>query len=144
MANKKEIEAQINKLRNDLYKVEQDEFNKIQVPFLKSLVGKCFSYRNNSYGGDGGRWNVYKKVVELYTKKNGSVYLITEDFSVDCYGKPELSVECHHPYTNEAWRLQIPFSGYVEITKKEYENEKQKMLKEMSSFKKMKKYLDKE
>jgi hypothetical protein len=144
MKKTKQIEEEIKKLRNELYESEQEEFNKIQVPFLKSLVGKCFSYKDNGYGGDSEKWNEYKKIVQLYTKKDGSVYLITENFHTDCYGKTELSTDYHYPYTNEAWRLKIPFSGYEKITNKEYENEKKKMLKQMSSFSKIKSYLIKE
>jgi len=141
---KKQIEDEIKKLRLKLNKVEDEEFNKIQVPYLKSLVGKCFMYKDNGYGGDSGKWNEYKKILDMFTTKNGSIWLITENFSIDCNGKVTITTDWHYPYTNEAWRLVPPFSGYIKISNKIYNQEKKKALEQMSSYSKIIKYLNKD
>lgn len=139
--NKKQIEKEIGVLRNELNKIGEAEYQKIQAPFLRSLDGKCFVYRDNSYGS-GGKWDVFKKVLEIYTSKEGDVYLITEEFQITCNGSVEWKINYHFPYTDEAWRLKIPFSGYEEITNTEYEQEKNKMLGQMASRSELKKHIE--
>lgn len=144
MKTKKQIEKEIIKLRQEQNDIEEQEYQKIQVPFLKSLVGRCFVYKDNSYGS-GGKWDVYKQVLETFTrKKDGNVFLITEEFSVNCDGKIVWEIDSRFPYTNEAWRLQIPFTGFVEVSKYKYEQEKLKMLEQMTSRSQIKKCLEKD
>ena len=66
MENLKQLEKQKEIIQGKINKLENEEFKNIQLPFLKSLVGKCFVYRNNSCGGDIPKWDVFKKVLELF------------------------------------------------------------------------------
>jgi hypothetical protein len=63
------------------------------------------------------------------------LHFITEEFSVDCYGKCSWEIERHYPYpTNEQ-----PFnSGYSQIRADEYEAERSKFFLEAVSRRKAK------
>ena len=133
MGNRKKLEEKQSKIREELYELEQQEFVEIQIPFLESLVGKHFIYRDNTYGGNVSRWNEYRKVLELFKKEKGTYYLIYEDCSIDGYGNAKIETGSHFPYTNKNWFKKIPFGGYEKITEKQYETNRNKVLKEISN-----------
>ena len=140
----KQLENQIFDARNKIRLMEDSEAEKVHVPKLKKMVGKCYIYVDNSYGGTdlGKRWNVYKRILEWYKTKDGNYYFITEEFSIDCYGEITWEIGSHHPYMNrEWWGVEVPFSGYSKLAVEVYESEKSKMISEMESRTKMKKYL---
>lgn len=142
MRNKttKQIEKEIAKLRRERQMIEDSEYRKIQRPFLLSQLGKCFVYIGNSYGGNSGKWNVYKKVLKTI-EKGDSFYFVCEEFSTDCYGKSSLIVDSHIAYTNKEWYRKTPFSGYEPIDSKIYEEQKTLFLEEMNEYDKCIQYI---
>ena len=131
-----------NKLLMEAREIEDEETNRIQVPFLKSLVGACYVYRDNSYGSNSGNWDVFRKILG-YVEVRGLFHFIYEEVTVDCYGKATLVVESHFAYLNKEWHKQNPFSGYVQCPLTEYNSAKENTLEEMRSQKKMRKELNK-
>jgi len=139
------LREQAAKIRKEINEEEEKDFQKTQIPFLKSLVGKYFSYRDNGYGGGSSiKWNEYRKILEFYKSKNGSYYLIYENFHIDCNGNVTFEINSQFPYYGIAWKNKVLFNGYVKITKKEYDTNKKKALNEMVTLKKLKKELDKD
>lgn len=146
-AKKKKVELlqkEANKLLNEIREIEEAEIAEVQIPRLKEMVGNCFAYRENSYGSSVPKWDNFKKILEYHITPEGSFYFITEEFYVDGYGGVSWKTDSHYPYLNkEWWDSEVPFSGYVKITEKEFEDEKVKMLGEMTSRAKLKKALNK-
>lgn len=138
MPKKKTEEQKINDEIARLYAKKNDleieEAARVQIPFLQSLVGKSFVYRNNSYSCPEKKsdyWDVYKKVLECDYGGKDNIQFIVEEFSTDKYGKIQLEVRVEHPYTNRAWWKKVPFSGYVEYDAVEYEKKRADLFREM-------------
>lgn len=129
-----EIDKKMVELRSQKEEIEQEEFEKIQVPFLKNLVGECFVYRDNSYScpkNSSDRWDVYRKISKYFYDSNGNLSFVVEEFQIDKYGKVELVIDTVCPYTNKEWFGQVPFSGYVGVDKSEYDKQKAKVMSEL-------------
>ena len=139
MKNLKQLEKERAIIQGKINKIENEEYKKIQLPFLKSLVGKCFVYRNNSCGGDTPRWDVFKKVLELLETKNGSPVFICKEFEIKGDEYVEIRITSDYTYTHKNWFGVIPFSGYVECSEEEFEREYLKTLNELTSYNKLKK-----
>ncbi len=141
----KQLEKREQEIRNQINKIEEREIEKIQKPRLKKLVGKCYAYRKNSYScpkNPSDYWDVFKKILEYVDTKERGFHFIFEEFQIDSNGKISFEVDEMSPYLNKEWWDKSPFGGYEEITNKEYEIEKIKMLKEMELRSKMKKILN--
>lgn len=139
---KKEIETEIGLLRKELNDIEYKEVMEKHVPYLLSLVGKSYVYRDNSYGGDekDRHWDVYKRILDAVQDKEGYVHYIVEEFSVDCYGKLNYSIESDYVYHDG----REPFnSGYVECPLTEYMQKHAEFWEEGRAFTKIRKYLKK-
>jgi hypothetical protein len=138
----KQLELERDKIQQQINKRAEEEFVKKQVPFLKSLVGKCFVYRDNSYGGDTPKWDVYKKVLDLVETKDGNFVFICKEFETDGDGNAKLETNNHFAYSHKNWFGKIPFTGYVSCSGEEFEIEYLKTLNEMSIQKTMRKRLN--
>lgn len=111
------------------------------IPELKEYVGRCFVYRDNTYGGQvikANLWDVFRKVLEYVTDKDGYIHYIVEEFQIDRDGKCSLSVEDMYPYHQLG---RHPFESYDEIDQEEYDVELSKLFSEMSLRTKIKKVL---
>lgn len=138
MNRKKQIELEIGKLRNELNEIEDKEQAEVHFPRLEKMVGTCWAYRDNSYGGGkvSERWDVFKKILEVFYNKDGLLMFITEEFSMDYKGKCSLEIDTRFPYPYDG----DPFnSGYEKITTSEYEQNRWALLAEMSNPTKLKK-----
>lgn len=138
--NINKINKEISKLQEKSWKLEREEINKVQIPYLKSLVGKCFIYKRNSYSCPRKKsdyWDVYRKILDFYFKDDSLVYII-EEFSTDSQGKTEISVEADIPFTNKAWHKKIPFTGYAIINNSIYDKQKEEAINEMKNYTKLK------
>lgn len=97
--------------RNRLYEVE----GKIRIledaPVAKSLVGKCFKYRN-SFGGPKGWW-LYRRVVKV----SRSTELVVESFQEDAHGKMEFDFDVHGYVHQFRSATQIPVREYLKAQK---------------------------
>lgn len=142
----KQLQNEELKIRQEINEIEETEIARVQIPHLKSLIGKCFAYRKNSYSCPAkptDYWDMFRKILEYIESKERGFYFIVEEFSVDREGKVEWQIDSVAPYTNRAWwKAEVPFSGYEKITNEEYEKEKAKMITEMTSKTKMKKVLN--
>lgn len=138
----KQLESERVKIQQQINKIEEEEFIKKQVPFLKSLVGKCFVYRNNSCGGDTPKWDVYKKILDLVETKDGSFVFICKEFGVDGEGMAKLETNYRFAYSHKNWWNKVPFTGYISCSDEEFEIEYLKTLNEMSIQKTMRKRLN--
>jgi len=138
----KQLKIEQSKIQQEINNIENEEFIKKQVPFLKSLVGKCFVYRNNSCGGNTPKWDVYKKILDLVITKDGNYVFICKEFQTDGEGNAKLETNNHFSYEHKNWWGQIPFSGYISCSDEEFEVEYLKTLNEMSIQKTMRKRLN--
>ena len=133
------------KIRNEINAIEKAEIQKVQIPRLKKMVGQCFAYRGNSYGGDRieDTWDVFRKIIDWVESKERGFCFIVEEISVDKDGKISWEIDSSYPYTNrEWWNAKVPFSGYEKISEKEYNAEKLAMIEEMKTQRKMRKILN--
>ncbi len=138
-----QLQKEVNKLLNEIREREEKEIASVQIPFLKSLVGACYVYRDNSYGSGSGEWDVFRKILD-YVEVRGLFHFIFENVSVDSYGKATIEVESHFAYLNKKWHKENPFSGFVQCSLTEYNTAKENTLEEMRSQKKMRVQLKKE
>ena len=138
----KQLRGEEIKIRAEINKREEAESRKIQTPYLKSLVGKCFVYRDNSYGSTYPKWDVFRKIIECFENKENTLYLIFEEVQIDGMGKPSIEVDNQCAYMSRVWFKQVPFSGYVKCSDEEYQVTKEEVYKQMSSLSKMKKFLN--
>ncbi len=132
------IDEKIAALRADKERLELEEAHKIQIPFLRSLVGKCLVYRRNSYSCPEKKsdyWDVYRRVLDCIYDGEWDFYFIVEDFCTDSYGKSEIKVERQSAYINRGWFNKLPFSGFVECDPVEYEKQRANLFKEMLTLK---------
>ena len=137
-----ELRKEEHKIREQRVELENELEGEIQIPHLKKMKGKHFVYRNNGYGGDTPKWNVYRKVVDYVHKKSGSFHFIYEEYQQDCYGVCKIEVAEHFAYTNkEWWGCNSPFSGFIPCSVKEYNLAKSRILKEMKTQTKIRKDL---
>lgn len=138
----KQLELERARIKEQINKIEDEEFIKKQVPFLKSLVGKCFVYRNNSCGSDIPKWDVYKKVIDLIKTKDGCFLFICKEFETDGNGNSKVEINKQFVYSHRNWWNKIPFTGFVSCSNTEYLEEYEKVLNEMSTQKTMRKRLN--
>lgn len=138
----KQLELERYKIQQEIERINDVEFNKKQVPFLKSLVGKCFVYRNNSCGGDTPKWDVYKKILDLVETKVGNFVFICKEFQTDGDGNTKIEINNHFAYEHKNWWGKVPFTGYISCSDEEFEIEYLKTLNEMSIQKTMRKRLN--
>lgn len=123
------IDARIDEL-------ESGDYKKIQIPYLKSRVGVCYAYRDNRYSGSE-TWDVYRKIVGLVETKSKNIVLLFEEHQITADGCAEIKTGSHLAYTSKSWYRTPPFTGFVEITEKEYNSERELCLKEMLTRQKL-------
>ena len=136
MKTLKQLKAEGNKILAEIREREEAEIAKVQLPYLRSLVGNCYVYRDNGYGGDTAKWDVFRKVVG-YVEKDYGLTFIFEEVQVDCYGKATLEVASHYAYMNKEWHRREPFSGYVKCKESEYQTAKENTLEQIQTQSKM-------
>jgi len=143
MKNIKQLKKEEAKIQIEINKIEEEKIKKFQIPRLKKMVGQCLAYRDNNYGGDSNKWDVFKKIIDWIDSKEKGFYFIVEEIQIDCDGKISWVITSDMPYTNRQWwGAKVPFSGYEKITEKEYNAEKLAMIEEMKSQTKMRKVLN--
>ncbi len=141
----KQLKKEEKKIRKEIQEREEKEVNEVQIPRLKKMVGQCFAYRDNSFGGSEPRktWDVFRKIIDWVEGWDRGFNFIIEEFQTNSDGKTTWEIDSHLSYTNkEWWGKEVPFYGYTKITEKEYNSAKTKMVEEMGSQKKMRKVLN--
>ena len=133
MKSTTQLKKEANKILDEIRKREGKEIAKVQIPFLKSLVGAAYVYRDNSYGSGSAKWDVFRKILDYVETDNGGFHFIYEENFIDSYGKATLFVESHFAYLNKEWHKENPFSGFVQCAMTEYNAAKEKTLEEMRS-----------
>lgn len=139
----KKLELEVGKIRQEINRLEEEDFNKIQAPFLKSLVGKCFVYRNNNYGGGNPKWDEFRKIIDIITNKEGSLIFICKNISIDGNGNAKIETSSNFTYSNRNWWGKVPFTGYDYCDEKEFEKEYSKTINELGNQKILKRILSK-
>ncbi len=131
--------------RRERVALEEAEIERVQKPYLKSLVGSCWMYPKNSYSvpqKSSDYWDVYRKILDAVDTDERGFHFIFEEFSTDRDGKTVLAVENRSAYLNKEWHKKPPFPGFVKITEEEYELAKTAAIREMGTQKKMRKILN--
>jgi hypothetical protein len=138
----KQLELERIRVQTQINELKEKEMEEKHYPALRKSAGKSFIYRRNCYScpeEPSDYWDVYKKVLEV-VEANGSLYFVIEEFSVDRNGKCSLIIDDYYPYPDG----RQPFTGgWEEITAGEYAEAKGEFLKEMQTYKKLKKVLAK-
>jgi hypothetical protein len=117
-----QLKEQEQSLRNEIYALEKEELTKKVMPKAKKLIGKCYKYLN-SYGGDQKPWWLYQKVVEIKSiNDENKVWLKVNTFQKDCTGDINFKKE------EFGYRDLRDGDDYQEISSKEYEMEKNKLI----------------
>ncbi len=136
----KQLQKEANKLLTEIREREEREIIEVQLPFLKSLVGTCHVYRNNSYGSGSENWDLFRKILD-YVEEGSTFHFVYEETSIDAYGRATLLVEERFAYLNKEWHKENPFSGFVPCSLKEYNQAKENTLEEMRSHKKIRAHI---
>lgn len=105
--------------------------NKVDLEEQKELgqwiddnMGKTFVYRNNSYGGDSPKWDVFKIIIE---KKNNTTAIIQKWELINSREKHfEITQSEHYLYS---WNKdEKNLDGSTPCSLKEFENNKKKIM----------------
>jgi len=125
-----ELEKKRTEITEKISIIKEKEIKEKIIPRFKTMKGMCFVYRNCCYSCPQTKsdyWDVFRKIIDYVTDKEGYLYFIVEEFSIDGYGHLKLGIESvwvHHDDREDI------FSGYSEIPEKEYERELDKFYKE--------------
>jgi hypothetical protein len=131
----KEKESQIALLRQEINAEQVRLFNVREVPKARKMVGKCFIFRNNSYGGSdlSERWNVFYKIIYLMDDGQNNYAFVIEEFQTDYTGKTELETKIEYLWPGHSidrfWMKE-------KISLRIYNKERTKLLAEMANHKK--------
>lgn len=132
------LKVEIKKINAELNRRQEKERKEKWVPFLLSFKGKCYKY-HNSYGGDdvAMKWYSYRRIVDAVLDKEGYVFLIYEEFQIDCYGK--LTYEIGNDFVMHDGRQPMGFWTPIQLPdyEKAYANFKQQLI----LIDKMRKYI---
>lgn len=133
---------------NRIDEIETKEIERIQKPRLRAMVGRCFVYRKNCYWcpeKPSDYWPVFRKIMDCLDMQDGSFYFLIEEFQIDIRGEVTFKTKRDMPYLNkEWWDNDLPFSGYVVISDKEYDAAKANIILEMANQTKMRRVLKSE
>lgn len=130
----KQLEKELAVIRHELNERKEKEVRERHYPRLEKMAGDCFAYRNNCWGSDSPKWDVFRKILEVFYSKEGLLYFVFEECEIDGNGVCTLRVDRHFPYPEHG----EPFSGYERIEKEEYESAKARVFLEMASRGKLK------
>lgn len=120
----KELEVKANKARW-AFQNKQDEYNnKIALPSLRKMVGKCFKY-HNSYGGDLPRWFLYSKVISIDEKTLTFTCISFQRTSLE-----RVEIELTKKF-NFNGKNYFDGSNYIPVSTAEYNRAKNSLLKFM-------------
>ena len=125
-----ELEKEKVKIMEEIATIREKEIREKIVPRFKAMKGMCFVYRNCCYSCPKTKsdyWDVFRKIIDFVIEKEGHLHFIIEEFSIDSYGRLNLGIESVWPYHDDREGV---FSGYSEITEKEYGRELGKFHKE--------------
>ena len=112
-------QIEYNKFRDMVYEEEEEKLK----PYAKTFLGKCYKFEN-SYGS-GDKWWLYLKVHNV------------EDTSLYCISLQKANnntIEIKPDEYKCVWNYENPFKGYIEITKEEFEEQKENFIKEVNKF----------
>lgn len=107
------------------YQNEQEKYdNKIALPNLRKMVGKCFKY-HNSYGGNLPRWFLYSKVISIDEK---TLTFTCIEFQRTSLERVEVELTRKYNYRGENF---FDGTNYIKISSSEYNRAKRSLLKFM-------------
>lgn len=86
--------------------------------WIDSKIGSTWVYRNNSYGSDSERWDVFMKIISSGGNRNALV----ETWELRENGILEIHRETRYLYREEE------FLGYVECSAKDFDSYKKNIL----------------
>lgn len=109
MKNKQKLQSQFDKLRNQLFEINQKEENEKNT----KLIGKCFKYRNN-YGSECPGWWLYKKIIKVDKEIRIFSFQLCEG------GRFEIEKSGFLSYSNGQEITQIEFTNAWREFKKEF------------------------
>ena len=125
MTTLQEAEKIVNKAREEsLKKREQDLIN-----WIDSKIGKTFVYRNNSYGNDSPKWDVFEQIIE----RTDSATVLVERWELINPKEQKFKIERTSVYVYD-WNLQKGrgnnhFNDYPSCTIQEFNLNKKKIMK---------------
>lgn len=124
------LDQQILELRKKRNALEDKRYDEITVPYLKSLVGKTYAYRNNSYScpEPGEYFDCFRRVLRAVHGKDASC-LICVDVSTDYKGNSSARHTIDFP-TNPDYKA-FAGGGWEECPEKEFN---EAWLKAMQQF----------
>lgn len=106
-ARLKQLDKQRRKIQETINKLEQDEFEQVELPKLKKMLNKCFKYKN-SYScpqTESDYWWKYFRVLSV--DKDGVMRCL-------CFEQ-----DCHGVFTMEVNKTFIYHEGIISISAQE-------------------------
>lgn len=102
----------------------KDELNSLYLfPTWSKLIGSCYKYENSN--GSENKWYLYSRLIDVKTDKYNELYFIVNSFEkVD---NKEIRINLN----------DVKYSDFlfkIKISEKEYNNQKDKLLKEINSL----------
>ena len=120
----KDLEKKANKARWAFQNKQNEYNNKIALPNLRKMVGKCFKY-HNSYGGDLPRWFLYSKVISIDEKTLTFTCISFQRTSLE---KVDVELEKKFNFNGKNY---FDGSNYIPVSSVEYNRAKKSLLKFM-------------
>lgn len=102
----------------------KDELNSLYLfPIWSKLIGSCYKYENSNDSEN--KWYLYSRLIDVKTDKYNELYFIVNSFEkVD---NKEIRINLN----------DVKYSDFlfkIKISEKEYNNQKDKLLKEINSL----------
>jgi len=134
--NIQQLKLKRDKIQREINKIESIQEKKREKE-MELLVGCCVKgeYYNFSF----------RKIIGFVMNKEYGIYFIMEEVQINDGGEPSIKITSDKPYTNKEWNnKKIPIFGWTEeISEQEYTKKKGRVLREMGSIVKLKKFLNK-
>ena len=124
-----QLKDQESKLRVKIFNIENEEIHKRVLPEANKLLGKCYKYLNSYGGGSETKpWWLYRKIVKIdFIIDKNKVCVFVDEFQKITDG------EINFKKKNIGYR-DLRGDNYQEITPKEYETEKKKLIEVLKAF----------
>ena len=135
--NIQQLELKRDKIQKEINKIISVQVEKREKE-MELLVGCCMKSEYYDFS--------FRKILGFVVNKKYGIYFIMEEIKINEQGEPSIKITSDYPYTNKEWNDQkIPLSGWTEeISEEEYTKKKARVLKEINSPVKLKKFLIKD
>ena len=126
IAQRLEIQTKLNNIYEKAEKKRSKQ--------LEDIVGCCMKHEYSSR---------FRKIIDYVVHEELGLHLVIEEIGIDDNGFAKIEIISDIPHVNREWKdKKIPLYGWTEeITEKEYEKQKKKVISSLNSCKKVRDFL---